>query len=101
MKIDIHYFEKHSTSITPSYIGYIEMENFDVEKCFNICNWKHWTDSKPNELYAECSSCGSGICFTNPLTQEKWLAKSIGWLIGNSLDITDYVTKHSNDFIWI
>ena len=98
MKIDINVFPWYKTE--PVDCGYIDMERFDAEKCFELCNWKHWTQEKPKELYSEIGSASHGICFTNPETNELWLCKSIGWLVGNEEEILQYVKENVNKLWW-
>ena len=98
MKIDIHIF-KHGDDV-PEYIGYIESDKFDADECFDICNWSAYRDTPPDNLVSDISSSSRGICFTNPETGDKWLAKSFGWVIGKSLEITEYVRENKNKLIW-
>ena len=97
MKINIH-IVKDSDLI---YVGYIEEEYFNADKCWDMCNWKHWLKEAPDGLHANISSCSHGICFTNPETNEIWLAKSIGWLVGNRNEIIDYVNQNKDELIWL
>ena len=98
MRVNIHNYTFGDTM--PIYAGYINMEEFSADECWNLCNWTAWTEKKPNNLYSEISSCSHGICFTNTETQKKWLALSFGWLVGDENEISDYVEKHKNDIIW-
>ena len=98
MRVDIHTYPFGSS--TPVYGGYIEMEEFNADKCWELCNWTAWADEKPDGFYSEIGSCSHAICFTNTGTEEKWLALSVGWLVGDSLKISDYVERHKNDIIW-
>ena len=66
-----------------------------------MCNWKHWTQEKPKELYSEIGSASHGICFTNPETNELWLCKSIGWLVGNEEEILQYVKENVNKLSYL
>lgn len=94
--IDIHYFDNS----VPRFIGYIKSNKFDSDECFNLCNWSNWSETKPENLYADIQSVGKGICFTDPITNEKHLALSMGWLVGNSMEITDYVRKNIGNPFW-
>lgn len=98
MKVAIHTYSYGET--VPVYNGYIEIEEFNADKCWELCNWAAWTNEKPKNLHSEIGSCAHGICFSNPETGEKWLALSFGWLVGHSLKISDYVARHKNDIIW-
>ena len=97
MKVDIH-IAKGSKLV---HIGYIETPVFDADRCWELCNWKHWLKTKPQNLHADIYSCSHGVCFTNPETNEMWLAKSIGWLVGNETKINKYIKENENEVIWI
>ena len=42
MKVNIHTYSFGNNM--PVYKGYIEMDNFDADTCWNLCNWSAWTD---------------------------------------------------------
>ena len=98
MRVDIHTYSYKEE--TPVYGGYIEMDEFDADRCWELCNWTAWADEKPDGFHSDIGSCSHAICFTNTETEEKWLALSFGWLVGDSLKISDYVKRHKNDIIW-
>lgn len=98
MKIDIHTLNKYSELV---HIGYIELDKFDADRCWELCNWKHWRKEKPENLHANIFSCSHGICFTNPDTKEMWMAKSIGWLTGNETKINNYIQKNKYEIVWL
>ena len=98
MKIDIYVFSQGCN--IPANVGYIEMEKFDADTCFNLCNWIHWTDQKPENLYSEISSACHGICFSNHETDEMWLAKSVGWFVGNCFEVANYVNENKDNIFW-
>lgn len=98
MKIDIEIFANGDTNLVN--IGYIEADTFDPDKCFDLCNWSHWSKEKPDNLHAGILHASHGICFTNPETCEKWLALSIGWKTGNDAEIKEYVAKNINNLFW-
>lgn len=85
----------------PEYRGYIELDHFDRNECFHLCNWDCWTEEKPKNVHTDIESVGHGIIFVNPETKENHLALSAGWLVGNSVTITDYIRKHKNECIWL
>lgn len=98
MKVDIHVFPMND--LTPIHAGYIESDDFDAERFFQMCNWGNFTDQKPEELHSSIRSVGHGVCFTNPITGEKWLAKTFGWFVGNSLEVSEYVRAHKDALVW-
>lgn len=98
MKINVH-IVKGSELVN---IGYIEAENFNADRCYDMCNWKKYKlKSKPENLFADIESHGHGLCFTNPNTNEMWLAKSIGWLVGTESEINDYIQENANESVWL
>lgn len=99
MRIPIHIYS--FGAIVPEYVGYIQSDQFDVEECWHLCNWTQWAAQKPVELHSDIGCCSHGICFTNPETKEKWLALTFGWLVGNVLEISEYVRKNKNKVVWI
>lgn len=99
MRIPIHIYS--FGAIVPEYVGYIQADQFDVEECWHLCNWTQWAEQKPVELHSDIGCCSHGICFTNPETKEKWLALTFGWLVGNVLEISEYVRKNKNKVVWI
>lgn len=98
MRIAIHTYS--FGEVVPKYTGYIEMDQFDADKCWELCNWTAWTKEKPKNLHSDIGSCSHGICFTNPETKEKWMALSLGWLVGDEKKISSYAERHKNDIIW-
>lgn len=97
MKIDIH-IAKDGELV---HIGYIENEVFDAQRCWELCNWRHWRKEVPENLHAYIESCTHGACFTNPDTKEMWMTKSIGWLVGNEAEIKDYIQQNKDELIWV
>lgn len=97
MKVDIHITKGSKLA----HIGYIEIPVFDADRCWELCNWKHWLKTKPQNLHADIYSCNHGVCFTNPETNEMWLAKSIGWFVGNEAKVNKYIKDNENEVIWI
>ena len=98
MKIDIHVVE----GLDLKHIGYIESETFSAEKFWNMCNWsqrKH--GQKSEDLHANISQAGRGICFTNPETNEIWLAKSLGWINGTEEEIKKYILENKDNRLWL
>lgn len=98
-KIDISII--NAATMLPFNIGYIEMDVFDAERCFDLCNWGCWTEQKPEWLHSDICFCSRGICFTNPDTQEYWLAKTVGWLVGDAETISNYVKENIHKQVWL
>jgi hypothetical protein len=96
MKIDIHVV-KDAKLVN---IGYIEMEEFNADRCYDMCNWKRHTKVRPENLFASIESCGR-LCFTNPNTNKMHLTKSIGWLVGSREEIENYVKENANESLWL
>lgn len=109
MRVEIFLYEmvsdktapnKISHLVEPKHLGYIEVEKFNAERIFDICNWEHWVSTKPSNLHADISSCNHGLCLLNPITNLMWLAKSQGWLVSSQHHIKNYVQKHQHDILW-
>ena len=106
MKVKIYHYNQKLVkgklvhNLVPMYLGYVEVEKFDADEIWNLCNWGHWTNEKPSNLYAEIYSCSHGLCLVNPETQERWLAKSVGWLAGDEKTISKYVLDNRYEVIW-
>lgn len=96
MKIDVHII-KGAKLVN---IGYIEMEEFNADKCYDICNWGRWAKTKPKILFANIDTCNR-VCFTNPITKKMHLTKSIGWLVGNEEEINNYIQQNANELLWL
>lgn len=85
------------------YRGYIERESilpFDPEELWHLCNWQCWADKKPTCMHTKISVCNHGICFYHPMTKKFYLALSVGWLIGNLLEIKQYIHRNRNRRTW-
>lgn len=107
MKVSIYHYNQNIGNgklihdLIPAYLGYVEVEKFNAEEIFNLCNWSHWMEEKPFNLHCDISTCGHGLCLINPETKERWLAKSIGWLVGDEKTIDDYVLNNRYSILWI
>ena len=89
MKADIYEYKQYISNgqfahdLIPTYLGYAEVEKFNAEEIWHLCNWSHWSEESPSNLHVAICSCNHGLCLINPETQERWLAKSIDWLVGD------------------
>lgn len=104
MNVEIYIYNFNALNMThdetPTHLGHIEVERFDAEEIFNMCNWICWAEEKPKNLYANIDCCGHGLCLLNPETQDAWLAKSFGWLVGKQEVIDEYVREHKHCLVW-
>lgn len=106
MKVNIYIFNENIVNgkinhdLVPTHLGYVEVEKFDAEAIWHLCNWSCWTKQKPVNLQANIDCCGHGLCLINPKTKERWLAKSVGWLVGDEKTISQYVFAHRNSILW-
>ena len=106
MKVEIYHYDREIVNnkiiykTTPTYIGYAEVDKFDTYEIFNLCNWICWTSKKPSNLHGEIVCCDHGLLLINPETQEYWLSKSFGWLVGTKDIIDTYVDNNKNRAIW-
>lgn len=99
MVVKIYDYRKYKSDnrhdkIKHNCIGTIEVDTFDANELFNICNWINRKVDKPECLHADVSFADSGICFENPETGEMWLVKSFGWFVGSKQDVKAYITKN-------
>lgn len=106
MKVKIYHYNRDEVNgriihdTIPTYLGYVEVNKFDVNEILKLCNWSHWTNEKPSNLHADIYSCDHGLCLINPETQERWLSKSIGWLVGTKDKINKYVLDNKYNILW-
>ena len=106
MKVNIYHFDKEIRkgklihSIVPRHLGYVEVEEFNEEEIWHLCNWDCWTEEKPTNLHADIERCDHGLCLINPETEERWLATSLGWLTGSEKTISEYVLKNRYNVFW-
>lgn len=99
MVVKVFLFERESK--TPNYHGtiYLDTNTFgetEAEKCFHLCNWSCWAEEKPEDNHTDIEVCGHGLVLQTPT--ESWLALSVGWLKGTSVEISEYVIKHKGWF---
>jgi len=63
------------------YCGYLEVEAFNAEKCWDLCNWSCWADDKPKEVeHTSLSFCNSDVAFFNPTTNIWHISDNIGFV---------------------
>ena len=82
--------------------GYLEMESFDLETAFDLCNWSCWTEEKPECVHTDIEWIGHGLIvvdgskpmYKNP---QFHLALSGGWLSGDYETIKDYLRYHMHE----
>lgn len=93
---------KLTHDIVATYLGYAEVEKFNAEDIWNLCNWSHYLEAKPENLHANIDICTHGLCLINPETQERWLALSHGWLTAKDEKvISEYVFMNRDKVLWI
>ena len=85
-----------SINIVPH--GYVEIEEFDAEKVFDLCNWSCWTKEKPSCVHSDIDWIGHGLIVVDE-RKDKWhpvyhLALSTDWLVGDYYTIQDYLSYH-------
>ena len=85
--------------------GYLEADKLDnkedAEYFWHLCNWWHWSATKPRNLFSDVENCGHGIAFVNPKTEQWFLALSGGWLCGTEDDIRDYIHRNYKRLDWV
>jgi hypothetical protein len=75
--------------------GYLEVEKFDEEECWNLCNWSCWTDKKPENLHSDIEVAGSNIIFLNPENEKYYMAASVGWIVKDTLEEIESVAREN------
>ena len=69
--------------------GYIELDKFDRQECWHLCNWSCWADGeKPDNLHSDLDCANSDVIFLDPITGVYHLALSFGWEEFKSLEDT-------------
>jgi len=105
MKIKIYYPEtdRYKRIISPIIKphGYVELPEFDAEKCWDLCNWDCWAERKPDNVHTDIERCNHGLIVYNPEAKEYWLALSHGWMHGNVYEISEYVYYHWKEDFWL
>jgi len=81
--------EKIILTLTPK--GYLEMDTFDADECWELCNWRCWMplgSNKPKELCSDLATVSNNVVFHNPEKDEYYIAMPgpEGWHICKSLD---------------
>lgn len=80
--------------------GYVELDEFDAEKAFDLCNWDCWADEKPREVHTDISRIGHGLIVFDEMGTAH-LALSSGWLSGSADTIRKYLRRHMNDVLFL
>lgn len=104
MRVNILLYQREmqtSCKAHPEYKGYLELDEFNPDVCFDLCNWGEYQEEKPDNLFADVPFCGSSICFENTETNEYWLALSVGWKHGTKEEIEKYVMENYNSLFWV
>ena len=96
-----HYIPYADHMLSPTYIGYIEVEEFNEKVIFDLCNWSCYMPEKPAILHSNIECCGHGLLLINPINETMYLSKSIGWLITDDRKIIDkYVEDNRYKLVW-
>jgi hypothetical protein len=73
--------------------GYIELDEFDEYKCWDLCNWSNNCTSKPTNLYSDLDNVSSNVIFHNPWRDNYYLAVSRGWFVATNITtIVEFIT---------
>lgn len=106
MKVDIYTYtqkwdgDKFTCDSEPVYRGFVKVNEFDADEIHHLCNWYHWAEEEPINMCADIDTVGHGLCLFNTETEEWWLAKSSGWLVGDKKEISEYVENNSGQLFW-
>lgn len=79
MKIDIYKAKWNGKELEPVNIGYIELNKFDEDECWHLCNWSAWSEIKPDNLHSKITVCNTDVIFHNPENDMYYTPGSTGW----------------------
>lgn len=80
--------------------GYVEVEEFDPERIFDLCNWDCWVEEKPAEVHSDIEWIGHGLIVRDE-NNKYYLALSTDWLEGDEDTIRQYLRSHMDlDNYW-
>ena len=86
--------------MTPRYVGYAEVDTFDAEEIWHLCNWCHWTNERPTNLHGGIDSCGHGLLLAHPEKNKYALSLSDGWIVGDEETVYNYALEHKDCSFW-
>ena len=76
-----------------------ESQSFNPEEIFDLCNWMHTSDEKPNNLYSDIETIGHGLVIED-FDGNFWLALSVGWFNGTKEQIENKILSFNSDAYW-
>lgn len=86
MKVEIFKAKWNGESIEPAYVGYIEMDEFNKHKCWEICNFTAMDVSQPTNLHSKIGSCSTDVIFYDPEGKEFHIPSGFGWNKADTLE---------------
>ena len=111
MKVEIYLYERIIPNITslqqinmvdhklePTYIGSVNINKFDPFMILGIV-YNFTARSTGLDTYIK-SNGGCGLMFINPETEERYLVKSGGFVIGDEDTINKYVEENRYRLCW-
>lgn len=95
-KIQIFIGTYNGTNVELENIGFLVLDNFNRDKCFEICNWSAFSNLKPENLFSDIASCSTEVTFLDPTTGLYHIPLSIGWRIAKSKEEVINIFTNNN-----
>jgi hypothetical protein len=97
-KLPFGYFDSKHIQFNFETKGYIEMEKFDRDECWHLCNWSCWSkEGKPNNLFSDLEVVNSDVIFHDEVLNKYHLAEHVGWHTEKSIEkMLEYCFKKKN-----
>lgn len=90
-KVPYHYTICRDVKFLLRHEGYIEMDAFDEQLAWHLCNWSCWSNNKPDNLFSNIDIANTDVVFMNPETKKYYIPLICGWIIRNSLkEVANY-----------
>lgn len=91
MKVGITFFSREGDKIIAHDLGHVSIDEslyksdeHIADRCWHLCNWACWTDTKPEELDSTLSVCNSDVAFE--IRGTYWMALTVGWEERDSIE---------------
>ena len=94
-KVQIFIGSYNGTNVELENIGFLVLDKFNRDKCFEICNWSAFRDFKPENLFSNVASCSTEVVFLDPDTGLYHVPLTIGWQIARSRE--EVINIFTND----
>lgn len=95
--------KKAGTPFSITYVGYAEVEQFDEQKVWDLCNWSCCSKGKPDNLFANINVANTDVFFYNPETKLYYIPLVAGWVTKTSLkEVAEHYLQENlqEGFVW-